>query len=170
MDVISDFFEAIASNFFIIALIIGGIISFMKDNTSKGKKQEPFNRPESSPQKQPYSQPTVQNEQLETQSQAEEIGNTLAEQQRKRMEELAEREQVYSARSKDEINRHDAILGNTSEQPSEVALSHKQRKFKKQVTANFEKKGLANGIIMSEILGPPRAVKPYKSVVQQRRK
>ncbi|WP_174613848.1 hypothetical protein [Virgibacillus ihumii] len=52
---------------------------------------------------------------------------------------------------------------------SEKGLSDEQKQFKKRVRSNLNKKGLVNGIIMSEVLGKPRAMKPYNSVSSKKR-
>ncbi|GAA0602160.1 hypothetical protein GCM10009001_18810 [Virgibacillus siamensis] len=49
-------------------------------------------------------------------------------------------------------------------------LSAEQKRFKKRVRSNLNKKGLVNGVIMSEVLGKPRSMKPYNSSISEKRK
>ncbi len=44
-----------------------------------------------------------------------------------------------------------------------------KREMKRRVSGNLDGKGLVNGIIMSEVLGSPRAKQPYRSIVQKKK-
>ncbi|WP_010650932.1 hypothetical protein [Oceanobacillus massiliensis] len=52
-------------------------------------------------------------------------------------------------------------------EPTRESVIHKE-KMKRQVVDNISAKGLVNGVMMSEILGAPRAKKPYRSILQDR--
>lgn len=63
---------------------------------------------------------------------------------------------------------HDAIKNDGR---SKVKIQkQKVRKTNLSIAKNVSKKGLAESVVMAEILGPPRALKPYRNVVHNRKK
>src|SRR5699024_10950928 len=48
--------------------------------------------------------------------------------------------------------------------------SYKYGQFKKDMKKNLTKQGLIDSIVMAEVLGPPRARKPYRSIIYERKK
>ncbi|MFD1038521.1 hypothetical protein ACFQ3N_08965 [Virgibacillus byunsanensis] len=162
-----NLFEAITGNFFIIVVIIAGIIGFLRDSSAKQKQQErkPSNTPRST------STPSggrsrSQGDYRGNQSQQTVSSTSIQDQQNEQMKQVADR---MGAKKGIEELPHDAIIGNTLREPPKEELSHDQLKLRQQIGNNLTKKGLVNGIIMAEVLGPPRAKKPYRSVISERR-
>ncbi|GGA68667.1 hypothetical protein [Ornithinibacillus halotolerans] len=112
--------------------------------------------------------------------------NVYVEQQKQQMEELKQRVQgrsssdmITSVSSSNDLTGKDiteldmsigpAITDAIRHQTS-TKLNEKQEAFKKDVQTGLTYKGLVQGVIMSEVLGPPRARKPYRSVIQERKR
>ncbi|SFA70315.1 hypothetical protein SAMN04488072_101116 [Lentibacillus halodurans] len=93
---------------------------------------------------------------------------SLEEQQYEQRRQLAERMNTMEQKQTPE-REHDVIMKHNTREPG-TDLSVEQQKMKKRMNSNLTRTGLINGVIMSEVLGPPRAVKPYKSIVDQRKK
>ncbi|WP_099158546.1 hypothetical protein [Virgibacillus ndiopensis] len=161
-------FDAIFGNFLVVLAIIGGIVGFLKDKSNKNSDGE-HNKPYQVPK--PTTTPSGgsgQSQRHSSSTQASINTQTLKEQQEKQMQQLAERMNANRKSSQEDLN-HDAIIGNTINKQVRYDTQQKT-KMKKQVKRNLTGKGLVDGIIMAEVLGPPRAVKPYKSVIENRRK
>ncbi|MEC5422215.1 hypothetical protein QGM71_01745 [Virgibacillus sp. C22-A2] len=170
-------FDAIFSNFFIVIIIIAGIIGFLRDNTAKQQQQQkqqqerkPVNRP--NPTNTPsegYSR-SQQGRSRDSKPQRTYSTSTIEEQQREQMERLADQynSSTEIKQGMDKLSSN-AITDDNSLEPINE-LSTKQKKLKRQIGKNLNKNGLVNGIIMAEVLGSPRALKPYRSVITNRRK
>ncbi|WP_188453619.1 hypothetical protein [Virgibacillus oceani] len=160
-------FDAIFGNFLVVLAIIGGIVGFLKDK-SKNDSDRDHNKPNRVPK--PTATPSGGNYQSQHQSppvQTYMNTQTMEEQQEEQMQQLAERMNADRVQRADN-RQHDAIIGSTLKKRSSFD-AHNKMKMKKQVKRNLTGKGLTDGIIMAEVLGPPRAVKPYKSVIESRR-
>ncbi|PAV29026.1 hypothetical protein CIL05_13685 [Virgibacillus profundi] len=171
MEGLFGLFEALASNFFIVIIIIAGIIGFFRDNSAKQKEKQqrkPNNvpRPTATPSGGNKPRQRVYND---NQTDKKVYTTSIEEQQNAQMEQLANRYKTSANRAMNKLP-HDAIIGDTLREPDKGELSQSQESLKRQIGSNLNKKGLVNGIIMSEVLGPPRASKPYRSVIGQRRK
>ncbi|WP_042145992.1 hypothetical protein [Paucisalibacillus sp. EB02] len=96
------------------------------------------------------------------------------EQQKQQVERLKERMNTGTSDAHDSLSQQDLSIGPTIQD----AIKHhslqdknvKKEQFKKDVKTGLNYKGLVNGIIMSEVLGPPRARKPFRSVTVERSK
>ncbi|GAB3050829.1 hypothetical protein [Virgibacillus ainsalahensis] len=168
-------FEFIANNFFLVIIIIAGILGFFRNNAAQQqeqnrKAQPPGNR-NNVPRPTPY--PSGGNESQQESRTAEQpsqrsISTTsVEEQQNEQMDRLARKLRTDSKQEMEKLP-HDAIRENTSLERSKD-LSKNQEEVKSQIKDNLDRKGLVNGIIMSEVLGPPRAKKPYQSVLAKKR-
>lgn len=73
------------------------------------------------------------------------------------IDNIAVRDSSLGTAIRDEIKHH-----------SSNKLSENQAEFRKDVKNALNRKGLVQSVIMSEVLGPPRARRPYNSVVQDR--
>src|SRR5699024_1500728 len=101
---------------------------------------------------------------------------SLEDQRKEQMEKLAKQLQTtatnVSAQRLDEnkdasdITKYGLSLHEAA--TPDVTLKKQKDKFKRQLQSNLEKKELINGIIMAEVLGPPRSRKPYQSVISER--
>lgn len=161
-------FEAIFSNGFIILAAIAGIIGFFKDSFSKDTDKENERRTKPNKPVPPFgggatkvgSQPTKRTEREGGSISAA----SASEQKQRQMDQLAEQ---MGADLQEPIE--DLVQQVQSVQSQrQVTEGHLQKqKMKRQVANNFTREGLINGIIMSEVLGKPRAKKPYRSVVSE---
>ncbi|MBR3121372.1 hypothetical protein [Oceanobacillus profundus] len=168
----------IFDNLFIIIIIISGIIGFFNNSNEKQKQQEkekkkaPPQRPgrtvsegTRTPERKP--QPVAEQRVYREERSRDTVSTaSIAEQQKQQMEKLASKYSTIS-NSKIEDLKSQADSGSILLEP-EKETSKKQERLKKQVVGNLGAKGLVNGIIMSEILGPPRAKKSYKNVLDDR--
>jgi hypothetical protein len=169
----------------IIAFIVYGIIRAMggaKENEQQKQKRPNVPRPTATPSGgQQNPKRTVYNT-----SGSEETKHTpkqtvytssptnvyVEEQQKQQMEKLKQRMNTGTSDSIDSLSQQDLSIG-----PSiQDAIKHhslqsknvNKEKFKKDVKTSLDQKGLVNGIIMSEVLGSPRARKPFRSVIAER--
>ena len=98
----------------------------------------------------------------------------LEEQQKQQVERLKEQMNTRTSDSIVSLKEQDLSIGPAIQD----AIKHhslknqnaNKERFKKDVKSGLNYKGLVNGIIMSEVLGSPRARKPYQSVTAERRR
>jgi hypothetical protein len=179
----------------IIAFIVYGIIRAMggaKENEQQQKKPNRQNVP--SPTKTPSGgqdnprRTVYRSSDSEVYKEKEHSRNTskqtvytstptnvyVEEQQKQQVERLKERMNTGTNDSLESLSNQDLSIG-----PSiQDAIKHhslqdknvKKEQFKKDVKTGLNYKGLVNGIIMSEVLGPPRAKKSFRSVAADRRR
>ncbi|ASK63154.1 hypothetical protein CFK37_13840 [Virgibacillus phasianinus] len=149
MDVL---FETLFGNLVVILAIIGGIAKFIKDRNKKDVKK-PYSTPKPSP---------IPSGGGYQQTNYEEIKESTI--SVPSMQERMDSNKHRAVRN----GEHDALAKSTLRKPS--AGSNRRSHMRKQITSNLSRQGLVNGVIMYEVLGPPRATKPYKSVIAERRK
>lgn len=135
--------------------------SDQKENTGQQRNQRPTQGPAQTNQ---YPQSTEQN--IPTPK-----GGTKEyyETKREQVDQLKnETKKAPSAISGSEIsmgrtpkNAERRVQENTGEKTKEPVISVKK---------NITRKGLAESVIMAEILGSPRSVKPYRSVISERKR
>lgn len=145
-------FDSIIGNIIVILAIVGGIAGFIKDRKSK---EADHNKPYTTPK--PTSTPSGGGYEVASEGRSYKMSDDN--QQDYQMEE------VHRAVKNGE---HDAIVQNAHRKSSSV--SNKPIQMKRQVKNSLSKQGLVSGIIMNEVLGQPRAIKPYKSVTAERKK
>ena len=89
----------------------------------------------------------------------------MAKQQRKQYEQLKKEVQHEYATNTDEkidkVVKGNSKLRTTNHSSREVADI--------DVNSLTNRRGLVQGMIMSEVLGPPRGLKPYRSIINERR-
>lgn len=158
---------------FLAFAIIGIINAIGKGNKQQEKNQPKRNnrpanvpRPTATPSggnanpRQPVNKPTV-------------TSITIEEQQKQQMERLANRLSANVQDSKSHNGNQDHTLGSAiKDQIKHQSLTKQEigkERFRKQIKNGLNQQGLVQGIIMSEVLGPPRARKPYRSVIVERR-
>ncbi|MFC3039098.1 hypothetical protein ACFOGI_02390 [Virgibacillus xinjiangensis] len=154
--------EFIFSNFFIVIMMIAGLMGFFRN--SKQEEQHP-ERP--IPRPAPASPP--QQTQSGRQRKEETIvsSESIKEQQNKQIDRLAKH--LHTAKTTGDT---DSRLTDTLESPLREpgkGLTKQQEETRSSIKRNLNRKGLVNGIVMSEVLGPPRAKRPYRSVLSQRK-
>ncbi len=153
----------------IILAIIGGLAGFLKDKSDKdtNKQKRTANLPNPSPTPSGGGGGMARSD---YQTQDSEVKTSIEEQQKEQRERLADRMNTETQKAIEE-RKHDAILNeNDNINQSDNELSVEQKRFKRRIKNNLNQKGLVNGVIMAEVLGSPRAKKPYQSIVRQRRK
>ncbi|SFJ19598.1 hypothetical protein SAMN04487936_101277 [Halobacillus dabanensis] len=162
-----DLIDLIFSNFLIIAAIIGGIVSWFSGMTKENETKQKRSDRSQSPKPSPY--PSGPSQELE---QKERTGEErLKEYYENKQQKLKEMTDSNSERERGvwepmEPNTHSALQGqkNKSSKASQLAengpLIESARKW--------DKKRLAEGILMAEVLGPPRARKPHSSHPRKR--
>ncbi|MFC2948391.1 hypothetical protein [Virgibacillus sediminis] len=157
--------EFIFGNFFLIIMVIAGLMGFLRNNKQE-EEQSPRERPVSRPAPR---QPAPQRQSGERKSKEKNvvIAESIEDQQNKQMDRLADRLHAHTSSNTD--FRGAETLENPLREP-EKGLTKKQEETRSDIKRNLSKKGLINGIVMSEVLGPPRSKKPYRSVLTQRRK
>lgn len=154
----------------IILAIIGGLSGFLKDKSddNSGNPKRSYNtlKPSSTPSGGSTSHSPATSYDYDKQTMADTAAIEV--QQEEQRNSLAERmETTHKARTGGE---HDAIIDDQVKKEPDKDLSMEQKRLRKRFSANLNQKSLVNGIIMSEVLGQPRAYKPYQSIVSQRRK
>src|SRR5690625_1456422 len=169
--------ELIFGNFFIVLLIIVGLLGFLRDNAAKQKEEEsrrrsrptkPVPRASRNPQSSRDESRTTVRDTLE--KARETISSvSVEEQQKDQMEKLADRFNTRANEKLDEVQDDISKGKSVLQEVSKADLSKEQEQIKRGVSQSLRGKGLINGIIMAEVLGPARARKPYRSVVADRR-
>ncbi|CEI84180.1 hypothetical protein BN997_04123 [Oceanobacillus oncorhynchi] len=176
----------IFENLFLIIIIISGIVAFLGDSKKKQEEQKkeqsrPPNKQAPSRQRQQRSpqemrtrqqtqrkreQPRAERQVYREGARPDISAGGIEEQQRKQMERMTNRYQTSSQEDVEDAKQNfkDLIVDRKDE-----ADSPGKNEMKKRVSGNLDGKGLVNGIIMAEVLGPPRAKQPYRSIVQRRK-
>ncbi|OZU89930.1 hypothetical protein CIL03_01970 [Virgibacillus indicus] len=166
MEGLFNLFEALASNGYIIFIIIAGIIGFLKNSSNK-QKEEQQKRPNKSPRSRTAPSGGKPKQKVYVDNEADRVyTSSIEDKQNEQMEQLANRYRTSGDQSMKDLE-HSAFNDLSK---SEIDLSQKRSHLKREIGSNLEGKRLINGIILSEVLGPPRAQKPYRSIVSQRRK
>ncbi|WP_419893777.1 hypothetical protein [Oceanobacillus kimchii] len=159
----------IFENLFLVFVIISGIIAVLGDGKKKNQEEQKRKTP---PQKQSNSAPrtTQRQPRAEREVYAEQKRPTISagniqEQQQEQMKRIANK---YSAQVQnvEDLEKKDTSTILPTNKNENQGIS--QQEMKRRVTSNLSAEGLVNGIIMSEVLGSPRAKKPYRSVIRDR--
>lgn len=194
-----DLIEFLMGNIVVVAIIVMGIIRVLTGaNKSQQNKQQPTRQQNTTqPARQaPVPSPSegqhkpkqtvyqssgekvyVEKEQIEEEPRSTvyttSTTNIYMEEQNQ-MEQLKNRMNISEDVSLAEINQMDISLGTEIQDEIKHSASSSGNKnkmqFKRDVKSGLNREGLINGIIMSEVLGSPRARKPYRSVVSERKK
>lgn len=176
----------ILDNLFLVIIIISGLITFLGDSKRKQEEQKkkqstpPKNQTQSRQRKQrsPQEMRTRQQTQRKREQPRAErqvyregarpdiSAGSIEDQQKKQMERLANRYQTSAQQDIENAEQKfkDLIVDRNVEEENPG-----KREMKRRVSGNLDGKGLVNGIIMSEVLGSPRAKQPYRSIVQKRK-
>lgn len=163
--------QVIVDNLFIILIIISGIIGFLGKNRSENDEKE--KRPQSKRSRPGTASSRRQTNTRERYSERQPAENassrtTLAEQHREQMEQLAGKLNTETKEALNDLSS-DISQENSLREPA-PELSKKQEEFRGQIKRNLNREGLINGIIMSEVLGPPRAKRSFRREAAERRR
>jgi|SRR5699024_5944324 len=188
-----SFFDFIFGNFFIVIIIVVGLINLFSkgkqanDQTrerqerntnterrpvSSAEREQPKSLSEVLEQKVEQAKETFQQASNTYKDASDQLPKSIEEQRAEQYEELRRRMQTPQTnqqdRSKDSSNlsaenkvKDVDSMEQTTPKDLEVAY-HLQR--------NLTREGLAESIVMAEVLGPPRALNPYRNVAAKRRK
>ncbi len=169
--------EAIFGNFMIIIIIIGGIISFLKnksgneqqekrrhEKTQRTRTQVPSGRYD--PAKQRSEQQMHQQSEDQHHSDTEMI--TAEEQRAAQLKNLAGKIESDLSTRLEELPEAGPVK-HTEKKPV-YAKSAKHRPEAKHFRKNLTGKGLVQSVVMAEVLGPPKATRPYRPVTEERRR
>lgn len=172
--------DLIMNNIVIFVLIVGAIFKFFSGETNAGgedKKNTPpqtvqRNNPQIEPV-QPKTSPVFvgEVEEVEETETPEEIMSNINTELKDQLERYQERMNIKTPESVETIGEiageiTDSIAQQLNSKGDQTNLNYEQ--FQKQMKGQLTKDGLIEGIIMAEILGPPRALKPYRSVPMRR--
>lgn len=159
----------IFENLFLVLVIISGIIAVLGDGKKKNQEEQKRKTP---PQKQSNSaprttqrQPRAERKVYTEQERPTMSAGNIQEQQQEQMKRIANK---YSAQVQnvEDLDKKDTSTVLPANKDDNQGIS--QQEMKRRVTSNLSAEGLVNGVIMSEVLGSPRAKKPYRSVVRDR--
>ncbi|WLR60588.1 hypothetical protein [Guptibacillus hwajinpoensis] len=147
---LDNLIELLLNNFVFVLVAIGGIISFLKRMGSEEEKQK--------------SKPAANNRQ---QSQRRrEQGNTASGRSEYGEEETPQSETVSAYQ--EALGRMAKRENRYSENEIKVQKNVKQISYKNDKNLSINKKNVRDGIIWSEILGPPRSKKPHPSMISMK--
>lgn len=166
-------FEALLSNPFFILIILGGLMSFFRDKSKATDEEETtVSRPQPSRTERQSQPKKVPLGRMSTEKEATEQMDTrsVTEHRDEQMERLMKQFNVEEDQVTEDSIENQAQSVRSLGKRTQVSETLKQKDFKKRMKDNTTKKGLLNGVIMAEVLGPPRAQKPYRSVIQDRQK
>ncbi|AOC91787.1 hypothetical protein [Bacillus amyloliquefaciens] len=141
----------ILTNPLVIAAVIG-IISAIFGKKNKDEKRPPGTRPENRAKKQEHKQPHKEHKPEAEEMPAVSEENPFEKKRREAEKRLAETEQIFNGLE------HQL----TSARARNATLKKPALKIKKETAVQ--------GIIFSEILGPPRAKKPHRTMQSIRKK
>ncbi|SDI94606.1 hypothetical protein [Salimicrobium halophilum] len=138
-----DFISAIFSNIFVIGAVLYGLFALFR-NAQEGSRAEETPPPSSSSEETPKMTSTLEEQynRMKNHQEEEVQGDTI---------------QVEKSSSRE----HDAILDH-----GELVVEKRENETMKVhpfLEEQWTKKRLRDGVIMSEILGPPRAKKPHRT-------
>lgn len=158
----ASFLELIFSNLFLFIIIITSIFSLLNKNKEEQKKKSNQPRP-AHPRPRPINK---QEHPTRTVKQPEPVAmKSIENQQEEQMERLREK---FQTNVKDKL---ESLRDSTkSEVNLETITKNKvgTSKMNQQVNLKFNQKSILQGIMMSEILGPPRSRNRYRSVIEER--
>lgn len=166
--------DLIFENPFFLIIIIGALFSLF----SGKKKEEQKEQQRSSQQNRP--RPESVNAASRTSRRKQQVNRgeqerervtpqlSIEEQRAKQLAQFASKNVSSQHHSDSDVKTADGENKRKTE-IQELASSYSQREFKREFKKSLSRKGLINSVIMSEVLGPPRARNPYKSVISKRK-
>lgn len=175
--------DLIFENPFFLIIILGALFSLFggkKKEEQQEQRQTQQQRTQQPSQRQRQPQPHQQIKTRPTTAQSEKQVNrsergkapsqlSIEEQRAKQMARFAS-DNVTSHHSDDAERKMVAADNRRKTEIQNLASSYNQKRFKKDFKKSLTSEGLINSVIMSEVLGSPRARNPYQSVTSKRRK
>lgn len=161
-----ELIDLILSNPLLIILIIGGLFSLLKRKTEQPESEnEPSRRPMPAERRTPNERERARPSDRQTKpaEPAKEMVETLTieEQHQQQLDELKERLVVDQRRSSNQTERESYVT--RRRQRNNSVSKNENQTFKQRFKENVTPSGLINSVIMSEVIGPPRSMKPYES-------
>lgn len=172
--------EFILSNFVIVLLILGVLSRLFggaKEEEQKRQKNTRQGRPASGQQR---PRPVPSQTRRESDQPVQGMPNTgsstpvpsvsVESEQQKQLEQLAAQMKTEGKQSFEDL----AAQISQEERPT-IQVENKQQasinhtEMQREIKRGITKKSLVHSVIMAEVLGPPRARKPYKSIIDERR-
>lgn len=165
-----ELIDVVLKNPFLLILILGGLFSLFKGKSVKNREghEEQQKDRRDAPTAERESNPPIERS---TTRHVEEIQksilNTLS------IDEQRE-EQMKRLSNQFNVNEHSSLAGRPKiaaerrRNEIERTSSKFNKEFKKDLKNSLTRKGFANSIIMAEVLGAPRAGRPYQSVIDKR--
>ncbi|MGM8364621.1 hypothetical protein ACLIBG_03960 [Virgibacillus sp. W0181] len=173
-----ELFQFITSNFIMFVIIIGGLISLFRNKQTgeQQSKQRPSNIPETRSQTQSKQEEVRDNWQLDERMQESIETMTSEEQREKQLERLKSQvnanshmnRQRSNNASKDVQDNHKSFQPLPESTDRRLSDSKQDDHFKKKIKGQLNRGGLLESIVMAEVLGSPRSLKPYRSKIYDR--
>lgn len=175
-----SFFSLIFENFFIVIIIIVAIVNILSKAKGESQSTTRTEQPNDN-QKQRKTIQDVFEEKIEQAKdsyqqakdtltdEAETQAETIEEQRQKQYNQLKERiqtEQPMKTEEKEYQKQFEKRIGLAKESQNEA--SEKVITNHALLQKKLTKQGLAESIVMAEVLGPPRALNPYQNVAMKR--
>ncbi|SET61424.1 hypothetical protein SAMN05216389_11732 [Oceanobacillus limi] len=171
-------FDFLFSNIVFVVIVIGALMRLFRGNAEddggQQKRQPERTRQQTNPKPTatPSGGPIQRNRQPKADYTTAETNptHTLEEQQQQQLEKLAGRMNATIDQSMDELSSNTTDhIGQSLQKPKKQPSSKKTENYRKQIKNNLSRDGLVNSVVMAEVLGPARARKPYRSVIQERK-
>lgn len=181
-------FEFLSENLFLVMIAVSAIIGFLSgDKKEQEQKQKRVPRPKPVQTRSIPKHSETTREKTITRSNRQEVLTTKLEPTERTV--TSSHAESYESKQQAQLERLQKKLG--TEISSDVKYSNfiaeqdltfskslenvnhfseEQEELKKNIRGSLRKRGLINGIIMAEVLGKPRALKPYQSVIVERYK
>ena len=165
----NELIDLILSNPLFIIILIGGIASLLKGKSEQATDSESTtNKPkprsiEDLFERAHQREQTRSTEKVSSEPRSSKTVEELREEQMMRLAGQAEAEE--DQQKNDEYTSR--LSNRTLEQNTK--MNHEKKAFNQSFNKSLTRKGLVNSVIMAEVLGPPRARKPYQSVITKRR-
>src|SRR5690625_3961192 len=165
----NELIDLILSNPLFIIVLIGGIASLLKGKSEQAEKSESTtNKPkprrvEDLFERAHHRERTRSTDKVSTEPVSSKTIEELREEQMIRF--------VGQADADEDQHKSDKSISRSSNRikVENTNKNHKEQAFKQDFNKSLTRKGLVNSVIMAEVLGAPRARKPYQSVVTKRR-
>ncbi|MUV39598.1 hypothetical protein JNUCC1_03476 [Lentibacillus sp. JNUCC-1] len=159
-------FEFLSANFVVVIALVIGLMGFLKDRSDK--QEDERKRQTASPtrrQSWPDSTPSGPTQVERPDADMRQTAIELYQQSQR--DALAKRMRVDPAETEN-LQQEEVVSASKFRSADRSETNQEKQALKRQFKNHLTKKGIVNGIVMSEVLGRPRAHKPYQSVTKER--
>lgn len=172
-----SFFDFIFGNLFFVIIIIAAIFNFF--NKSKQEEAQERSKEQAGPERESTRRPTLRERMeealldLEDEWKSTQETEPVEDKQATKMPSVEEQRQAQYERLRNQYQTATVDEDDYAAETRTMKTKEQEKELEKiKTTAHrkMTKKTLVDGVIMAEILGPPRALKPYESVIQERRR